>query len=672
MCDERRARPELFGVDLSEQDLGNLGARWITPELAEAAGLRRVDSATGAALVGRNKGDFAGIAIPYHRPGGERVREYRLRRDRPELERSGNGELKERGKYIAPPGRGNMIYFPPKATAAQLEDSGLPLVIAEGEFKTLALWRLAHHEAGAARFLPVGLAGVWNWRGTIGKVTGPDGERRDEKGAIPDLDCIAWSGRRVCIAYDADAANNPKVKAARWQLTSELMARGASVGVLEWPAREGKGVDDWLANRGPEAVLAALEGVTYGDWRARLIRKSNGDLRPCVENAALFFDHHPDWRGVLGYNEFSGAYVFTGTPPPPCSFRAGDELEDHFDVEAVRWLERKGCFLHPDAVRRVVDGAARKNTFNPVRTYLEGLKWDGIGRLDDWLTLYAGAEGNEYTRSVARCFLLSAVARVMKPGCKVDHSLILEGAQGTFKSTLVRVLAGDAYYTDQLADLGSKDAAMQLRGVWIVEVSELDVLMRAESSTAKAFFSQSDDRFRLPYGRRIVTVPRQCAFIGTTNQDIYLKDATGNRRFWPVKTGKIHIEELTRDRDQLWAESVHRFRAGEAWHLQGEVVQAAAEEAEARLETDPWQSLVERFVRNPDQRRDFSGHPVEPFDSNPNDVTVFDVLVHGIGAAPDRINRAMQMRVASCLKLAGLVRVRPREDGKRVWRYVRP
>ncbi len=663
----------LFGDTLTEQDLGNLAARWITPELAAEAGLRRVDSMTGGTLVGRTKGDFAGIAIPYTRPGVERMHTYRLRRDHPDLVRGTDNEIKEKAKYVAPPNRGNVLYFAPGTAPDALKETSLPVIVTEGEFKVLALSRLAGHKVERPRFLPVGLSGVWNWRGIVGKVTGPDGRRRDEKGAISDLDLIEWKGRRVCVAFDADAGDNPSVMAARWQLSSELIARGAVVGVLEWPLAEGKGIDDWLANRGPDVVLRALEGVQYGDWRSRLLRsKKDGEIRSCTENAALFLEFHPDWRGVLGFNEFDGGFYCTRRAPDPSRFQAGQELEDHFDLDVVRWLERKGVFLNPAAARSVVDGAARRNAFHPVREYLEGLTWDGIERLNDWLVLYAGAEGTEYNRAVGRCFLLSAVARVMRPGCKVDTSLIMEGKQGSYKSTLVRVLAGDRYYTDQLSDLGSKDAAMQLRGAWIVEIAELDVLMRAESSAAKAFFSQMDDRFRLPYGRRIVRVPRQCVFMGTTNSDVYLKDATGNRRFWPVKTGKIHIEELTRDRDQLWAEAVHRFRAGEPWHLQGEMVQAAADAAEERLETDPWQPLVDRFVRNPEQRRDFSGHPVEPFDSKPDDVTTLDVLVHGIGVAPERANKAAQMRVATCLRLAGLERMRRRVGKELVWRYTRP
>jgi hypothetical protein len=155
-------------------------------------------------LVGRKGGNYAGIAIPYFLPGSNTVREYRLRRDHPDIEIDSHGQVKPKQKYLSPPGRGNMLYFTPGITDAQLRDTALPLIITEGEFKTLALWRLANWNHGERpRFLPVGVSGVYNWRGTVGKTTGPDESRLDVKG--PDLERIVWKGRKVVIAYDADS-----------------------------------------------------------------------------------------------------------------------------------------------------------------------------------------------------------------------------------------------------------------------------------------------------------------------------------------------------------------------------------------------------------------------------------------------------------------------------------
>src|SRR6185312_9333046 len=217
------------GSELVASDFAALEARWINREMALAARLRRVDSLTGAELVGRKSGNYSGVAIPYFFPGTGEVREYRLRCDHPDMEIDGNGQVKPKQKYLSPPGRGNMLYFAPGVTEAHLRDMALPLIITEGEFKTLALWRLANWNSDRLRFLPVGVSGVYNWRGTIGKTTGPDGERLDVKGPIPDLERIAWKERKIIIAYDADSSQKDLVRFARVELARHLRGRGAVV-----------------------------------------------------------------------------------------------------------------------------------------------------------------------------------------------------------------------------------------------------------------------------------------------------------------------------------------------------------------------------------------------------------------------------------------------------------
>ena len=251
------------GNGLTGADHANLERRWIDQQLAKAARIRRVDSNTGRLLMGRrDHASYEGLAIPYFQPGEVRVREWRLRRDNPDIE-CREGKQKERGKYLSPPGRMNMIYFVHGLTPELLKAVATPVIVTEGEFKTLALWRLANHESTAPRFLPLGLAGVWNWRGTVGKTTGPNGDRRDVKGMIPDLDLVIWEGRRVIIAFDADADKNEQVEIARSLLARELRMRGAEVASITWYIAQGKGVDDLLANVGPEKVLELLEGAEF-------------------------------------------------------------------------------------------------------------------------------------------------------------------------------------------------------------------------------------------------------------------------------------------------------------------------------------------------------------------------------------------------------------------------
>lgn len=248
---------------LTDTDYASLARRWIDRALADAAGIRRVDSDAGRLLVGRrDRSSYEGLAIPYFLPGESRAREWRLRRDHPDLEYK-EGKPRERGKYMSPPGCRNMVYFAPSMSPFLLKDAGMQVVLTEGEFKTLALWRLANYEFPSPRFLPLGFAGVWNWRGVVGKSDGPNGGRRDVKGVISDLDRIVWEGRRVIIAFDADAEKNEKVEAARNQLARELRMRGAEVAVVTWDFAQGKGIDDLLANVGPEKVLELLDGADF-------------------------------------------------------------------------------------------------------------------------------------------------------------------------------------------------------------------------------------------------------------------------------------------------------------------------------------------------------------------------------------------------------------------------
>jgi hypothetical protein len=313
-----------FGADLTATDYAALESRWIDPALADRAGLRRVNSLTGGEVIGRKSGNYAGIIIPYHHPGSDHIRDYRLRRDHPDLEYDSTGNLKERQKYLSPRGRSNMLYLAPGISQLLLRDVPLPIVITEGEFKTLALWRLANHGSPAQpRFMPLGVSGVYNWRGTIGKTVGPDGSRLDVKGAIPDLDWVAWQGRRIVIAYDADAVTKDLVRIARSELAAHLRGRGALVGFLEWDVTRGKGIDDHLAVAGPEAVLDEVAHVDFAGsaWRKDLLRSkppintTEGRILPILANAITAFRHAPEWGSVLAFNEFGhGTVALKATP----------------------------------------------------------------------------------------------------------------------------------------------------------------------------------------------------------------------------------------------------------------------------------------------------------------------------------------------------------------------
>jgi len=255
---------------------------------------------------------------------------------------------------------------------------------------------------------------------------------------------------------------------------------------------------------------------------------------------------------------------------------------------------------------------------------------------------------------VGKRWLISAVARIYKPGCKVDHSLILEGPQGVFKSTGLRFLF-TPWFTDALSEIGSKDSALELRGVWLIELAELDMLARAEVSKIKAYMSRMIDRFRPPYGRVPVSYPRECVFAGTVNNSTYLRDETGGRRFWPVKCGPIDLKGLERDRDQLWVEARDAYHSGARWWLEGkEVIQAATAEQEERYDSDAWHDLMLEWLIGKDT------------------VTITEVLTECLRKARDHWTQTDQNRVSRTLRALKWERFRlPRSsvNDSRQWAY---
>jgi predicted P-loop ATPase len=239
----------------------------------------------------------------------------------------------------------------------------------------------------------------------------------------------------------------------------------------------------------------------------------------------------------------------------------------------------------------------QRNRFHPVFNFLENLKWDGVPRLENWAPVYLGAQDNPYNQKVGRYFVISMIARIYKPGCKCDYMLVLEGDQGIGKSKACSILFG-RYFSDYLPDIASKDACHHVSSFWGIEIAEMHVFTRAETAALKSFISRTEEQYRPPYGRMEVRLPRQCIFIGTTNQDRYLKDETGGRRFWPVKCGRIDIQKLKDDRNQLLAEAVVRFKKGWAWWPDQEFEEHTIKPEQAeRQEFDELENILINQIR---------------------------------------------------------------------------
>jgi hypothetical protein len=243
----------------------------------------------------------------------------------------------------------------------------------------------------------------------------------------------------------------------------------------------------------------------------------------------------------------------------------------------------------------VVSDICRDNPFHPVRTYLDGLKWDGTPRIDEWLIRIAGAGDTPFCRAVSRIFLMAAVRRVRQPGVKFDEMLILESEQGLQKSTALALLAVNAdWFSDDFPlDIDAKEMIERTTGRWIIEAAELDGMRPSGMEHLKASLSRSvDGPVRKAYGRETTTKPRQHVPVGTTNKHSYLSDITGNRRFWPVRIVKFDLDLIRAERDQLWAEAAHREAAGESIRLPEELYELAGKQQERRRSEDPWESRI--------------------------------------------------------------------------------
>lgn len=321
---------------------------------------------------------------------------------------------------------------------------------------------------------------------------------------------------------------------------------------------------------------ASLDFSGDGKWEEQLQYKKDGALASTIDNIRLILQNDIKLARMVGYNEFAHRNELYRD----LEWRGMDKgiyWTDGDDAALRHYLERVYGISNLGKTLDALSIVAEQNRMNPVKEYLNSLSWDGTVRLDTLLIDYLGAEDNPYTRAVTRKTLAAAVARIMNPGCKFDYMLLLVGAQGLGKSYLVNRLGGK-WFSDSLTTVIGREAYEQLQGAWIVEMGELYAARKAEIEALKHFISKQEDIFREAYGRRTGVYPRQCIFVGTTNDRECLRDRTGNRRFWPVNVckGKKNLwQDL--DVDQVWAEAVLSYKGGEELYLKGALADRAIE-----------------------------------------------------------------------------------------------
>lgn len=381
------------------------------------------------------------------------------------------------------------------------------------------------------------------------------------------------------------------------------------------------------------------------DWTSLLLTKKDRTPKRGYNNVLVFVRHYPEYRGKWSLNTMTGEVWFDGRPTIETFVH---DIRAHVD-------RRLGFSPGRDDVDAAILTSANDRPFHPVQQYLRSIDWDGTPRLRAIARDYLGSDSDLHAELVSR-WMISAVARALRPGCKVDTALMLYGNQGYFKSTFFSILGG-TWHADSAIDITNKDSFQQIHAAWIYEFAELEnvVTGRAESRL-KAWLTSTHDMFRAPYQRAVVRRPRSCVICGTTNRQRFLTDDTGSRRFWIVPvTQEIPRELLAECRDQLWAEAVCAYESGESWWLAREQDDKREEANQDFGDEDPWEEPIARFLTPPTMR----------------EVFVTDLLTDAIKLEVARQDRWAEMRVARVLnKLQWRRRREP--AGARRWRYVRP
>jgi predicted P-loop ATPase len=402
---------------------------------------------------------------------------------------------------------------------------------------------------------------------------------------------------------------------------------------------------EWVREKGEANNLRELRRIwekagaslqSDAPWLARAQCNYKDEPRGNLFNVMLALRDDPRFARLFVLDEMLRVPLLLAPIPGQYDPEFSSRPVRDADVTAVQELLQASGLqqVGKDTVHQGVDLRAEERAFHPVQDYLNALQWDGTKRVNAWLIEYLGTEDNAYHRRIGEMFLVMMVARIFEPGCKADYMLVLEGPQGTLKSTACRILAGQ-WFSDALPDIRSsgKDVSQHLNGKWLVEVAEMSALDKAEAAALKAFVTRDTERYRPSYGRKEVIEPRRCVFIGTTNKAAYLRDETGGRRFWPVKIGSIDIEALIRDRDQLFAEAVHLYRAGCRWWPEAAFErELIVPEQEARYEVDAWEEPITSFLLGKQR------------------TTVVEVARDGLNIELPKIGTADQRRITAALE----------------------
>lgn len=386
------------------------------------------------------------------------------------------------------------------------------------------------------------------------------------------------------------------------------VTRKPSYAAMQEFAAKNKAVKLLMARERAQAAADDFDGLDdaelpedYNDeWKAELEYTKSGKLLCNIANIILILENDPALAGHIVHDLFTG--MDSAKDGLPWNKNA-NQWTDTDDANLRVWLEKHYDITGKEKIADALTAVLTRHSYHPIRDYLSGLTWDGVPRLDRIIIDYMGAEDSELNRAMSRKHFVAAVARVFNPGCKYDYCLIMSGAEGIGKSTLLRVMGG-RWFNDSITTLEGKEGMEQLRRAWVVELGELSSIKRSDVEQVKAHLSKQVDIYRAAYARRVLEHPRQCVFCGTTNEALFLKGDTGNRRFWVIpvvaelRKYRDWSEAIRRDRDQLWAEAVHYYKQGEPLYL-SEELEAQAKQRQQDFNDDnddPIVAMLDKYL----------------------------------------------------------------------------
>jgi putative DNA primase/helicase len=436
-------------------------------------------------------------------------------------------------------------------------------------------------------------------------------------------------------------------------------------------------------------IFEAQSTGTGPVWRREIATSQKGGIVANIANVSLIIRNDTRLTKVFRLNALDQDVWITRQPPwEPGAGWHPHRVEDTDAIAATAYLQMQvNTAITKATVQDALDSVGAADSYNPVADHLAKChaNWDGKRRIGKFVTRYLGAKATTFSEKklfalIGRMFLISAVARALRPGCKVDHVLLLLGRQGLRKSTAIRMLCPDqAWFSDSLPPrLDHKDAMQHLLGTWIIEIAEFDQFKGRSAQELKAFITKDSDKFRPPYGRREITVDRRCVFAATANPGDPLHDLTGGRRYWPVPIDKIiDTARIAADRDQLLGEAVEAFEAGEPWHIDetkhGQVVADLVARQEAATTQDPWEPIIGAWLDLHD-RIEVPGYgphaPSVPI-YGPHELAgpgkstyLCDVIKFALALPEDRQTQGVNSRIAQIMQRLGWARSETRHKTK--------